>query len=380
MRILWHSNHPTAATGYGAQTAIWCRQLRDAGHDVIISANYGGEPRAHHWEEIPVLPPGEHPYAQDSLVSDVAAVEPDLTWILYDAWVLEQPVPGRTAVWTPVDHSPVPPKVLHGLKTAGARPVAMSAWGQRQLDGNGHPGTPFVPHGIDTERFVPHDRAEARRRLGLEPDAFVVGMVAANKGNYYIRKGFDVALQAFAWLCRTAPEAQMYVHAHPTSKQGVDLQVCAKNYDVPADRLTFASPALLRWGVSDDAMAWVYSAFDVLLAPSMGEGFGIPVIEAQACGIPVIVTDATAQSELCGSGWTCAGHYLYDATQAADWVRPYDFEVKRALADAFDARGSVELGVWAREFAETFDYRTVWAERFVPALDELVPATDPIRL
>ena len=50
-------------------------------------------------------------------------------------------------------------------------------------------------------------------------------------------------------------------------------------------------------------MADLYSSFDVLLNPAMGEGFGLPVLEAQACGVPAIVTDFTAMSEVCGAGW-----------------------------------------------------------------------------
>jgi glycosyltransferase involved in cell wall biosynthesis len=379
MRILWWSNHPTAPTGYGQQTALWCRQLAAAGHDVVISANYAGEARAHYWEGLPVFPPGEHPYAQDSLGEDVLAIEPDLTWLLYDAWVLEAKLEGRVACWTPVDHSPVPPKVLHKLRETGATAVAMSQWGQRQLIGNGIRAL-YVPHGIDTDIYQPQDRTEARRRLGLDPDAFLVGMVAANKGQYFLRKGFDVAFQAFAWLARQYDDAQLYVHARPESPHGIDLKVCARNYEVPADRLTFANPALLRYGISDQAMAWIYSAFDVLLAPSLGEGFGIPVLEAQACGVPVIVTNATAQTELCGAGWKCDGDWLYDSTQAADWVRPFAFEVKRALADARLARDDTELAVDAIEFAVGYDYRKVWAEHMAPTLDALVPSMEPIRL
>ncbi len=372
MRVLWWSNHPTAQTGYGSQTAIWCRQLRDAGHEVVISSNYGGEPRAHKWEDIPVLPPGESTWGTDSLIEDAAAIEPDLTWCLYDAWVADEPVPGRAAWWTPVDHSPVPPKVLHGLDQSGAVPVAMSEWGRQQLIGNDRPG-PYVPHGIDTEAFVPRDKAEARRRLNIDPDMFLVGMVAANKGQYWIRKGFDLAFQSVAFAQRDGHDVGIYVHANPDSKAGVDLRVLAKTYGLDPDRLIFQNRALLRYGIANEALCWIYNALDLLAAPSLGEGFGIPVIEAQSCGVPVMVTDATAQSELAGAGWAVPGHWLWDSVQAADWVRPYDFAFKGALVEAIGSARDDVLRVQAREFAERYDYRRVWAEHFEPTLRGLVP-------
>ena len=47
----------------------------------------------------------------------------------------------------------------------------------------------------------------------------------------------------------------------------------------------------------------VDNVMDVFLLPSKGEGFGIPLIEAQACGIPVIITKCTGHEELMGGGW-----------------------------------------------------------------------------
>ncbi len=45
-------------------------------------------------------------------------------------------------------------------------------------------------------------------------------------------------------------------------------------------------------------LALMYNAADVFLGPSRGEGFGIPIIEAQACGTPVIVTNFSSMPEL----------------------------------------------------------------------------------
>jgi hypothetical protein len=79
---------------------------------------------------------------------------------------------------------------------------------------------------------------------------------------------------------------------------------------------------------------------------------------------------------LCGAGWKVRGHYLYDSTQAADWVRPYDFLLKQALEEASDT--AAELAVDAREFALGYDYRAVWDSHFRGVLDGLVPSCDPI--
>lgn len=372
MRILWWSNHPTAPTGYGTQTALWTKRMAAAGHEMVISSNYGGETRVHEWEGITVLPPGEDRYAQDSLARDIAAMDPDLVITLYDAWVL-RPEPLRDvlcASWLPVDHNPLPPMVKSALIDACTIPIAYSRYGEESLIANGFdPG--YVPHGIDTTVFQPRDKAEARRMLGFPADAFLVGMVAANKSGGYLRKGWDVAFESFAWLQRQHADAHLYVHSKPASKLGIDLTVCASNYAIPGDSLTFLPAALHEYGITDERMSWIYSAFDVLLAPSLGEGFCLPVLEAQACGTPVIVTDFAATAELCGGGWKAAAHNLYDADQAADWGRPYDFEVRRCLHEAYEARNDTTPGALAREFAVGYDANTVWQHYWVPMLGSL---------
>jgi glycosyltransferase involved in cell wall biosynthesis len=64
----------------------------------------------------------------------------------------------------------------------------------------------------------------------------------------------------------------------------------------------FVDQYAYQTGLPEDHMAHVYSAMDVLTNVSTGEGFGIPIVEAQACGTPVIVGDWTSMGELCFSG------------------------------------------------------------------------------
>jgi len=58
-------------------------------------------------------------------------------------------------------------------------------------------------------------------------------------------------------------------------------------------------------GIPPETMADLYRSFDVLLGPSMGEGFDLPSVECQACGTPVITQDCTAMTE-----HTFLGHCL----------------------------------------------------------------------
>jgi hypothetical protein len=82
---------------------------------------------------------------------------------------------------------------------SGAVPVAMSRFGQQML---GRLDPLYVPHGIDTNIYKPIDRKTAREECGVPDGAFLVGMVAANKGRPS-RKGFSQAFQAFARFAET---------------------------------------------------------------------------------------------------------------------------------------------------------------------------------
>jgi glycosyltransferase involved in cell wall biosynthesis len=116
-------------------------------------------------------------------------------------------------------------------------------------------------------------------------------------------------------------------------------------------------------------MANWYRCLDVLSLPSWGEGFGLPLIEAQACGIPVVTTRHSAMRELCGAGWMVDGEPFWNYTHEAWWTKPSARSIETAWGRAYEARG--RYSERAREFALGYDAWRVTEEHWLPLLAEL---------
>jgi glycosyltransferase involved in cell wall biosynthesis len=383
VKILWHSNAPWAPTGYGVQTALFAPRLRDIGHDVAISAYYGLQGSTLEWNGFHCYPSDPTGYGRD-LLPHYAAHHADgqdprdvLVLTLMDVWVLNEAYPAlrelNMASWVPVDHGPLPTRVHEFFELTGARPIAMSRFGERALRDAGHDPL-YVPHGVDTKvyRPQPEHRAIVRRGMGVPEDAFVIGMVANNAGQAPPRKAFPQVFQAFAAFRREHPEAILHLHTEIAGRQnGINLSALADICGVPAEAISITNQFSLHLGIPDDQMALIYSGFDVLASPSYGEGFGVPIVEAQACGVPVIVTDWTAMPELCGAGWKVRGDKFYDPPQGAFYVCPAVIEILDAFDAAHAARNDYDLKAKAREFALQYDADRVVEEHWKPALAAL---------
>lgn len=373
MKILWHANAPWTATGYGQQSRLFLPQIRDAGHNVAISQNHGYAGAMFEWEGMRVYPEGYDLYGNDVIPSWARDhMESDEGWIiaLYDAWVFKNPAfrMFHMAIWAPVDHEPLPPFVGETFKDLQALPIAMSRFGQEQF---AHAGLEalYVPHGVDSA-FKPLDRAESREILGIPEDAFVVGMNANNKASgEWHRKGYGEAFHGFAGFAQSHSDALLYVHAEMTgAAKGWDLPRLARGFGIER-QVAFTDQFQYRFGQSVDWMAAMYSAFDVFLNPALGEGFGIPIVEAQACGVPVIVTDFTAMPELVGDGWTVPGQLVWHEVQQAFWKVANIGHVRQALTEAYDRGGA--RSTKAAEFASGFYADRVFADYWMPVLDIL---------
>jgi glycosyltransferase involved in cell wall biosynthesis len=373
-RLLWHSNAAWTGTGYGQQTAIFAPRLREH-YDVTISAFYGLEGNIVPWNGIPTLPGIGQTYGNETIEEHARVtfgknLRSGLVFTLMDVWVLDPYVWRQLDVcsWVPVDHTPVPRPVRQFFENSGAVPIAMSRFGQEQL-ADLHPL--YVPHGIETGMYRPIAKATAREETGIPQDAYIVGMVAANKGNPS-RKCFVEAFQAFKQFHAKHPEAKLYLHTEASGRfQGVPLPPLLDSVGIPQDATIFCDQyRATHFPFPHETMAHVYSSMDVLLAASAGEGFGIPVVEAQACGVPVIVSDFSAQPELVGAGWCVEGTRKW--TPIGAWQFLPDVEdIAHALDCAYREKDNPAIPKKARAKAEEYDADRVLTEYMLPALEQV---------
>ena len=384
VRALWYSNAPWAGTGYGQQTQQAVQRLIKDGHEVAIHAIYGLEGSTSVWNGIKIYPRGMNPYSDDIVVAHwmewtQATKLPKLLFTLFDVWVLKAgnlaEVP-NIASWVPVDHQPCPIDVADWCAKPNVMPVAMSKFGHKQLENLGIRSI-YVPHAIEPVyqptpfiRDNHNKQLSGRELMNVKPDQFVVMMTATNKGVHPPRKAFAENFMAFSMFAAKHPDAVLYMHSEAHgSMGGIDLNTLAEACGIPADRIKWADPYLYRLGLPINAMAALYSAADVLLATSMGEGFGIPVIEAQACGTPVIVSNFTAQPELVGDGWVVDGQPFWDAAQKSWFLTPSVPGILNALEKAYErGQGTSQKAV---EFAKQYDADAVYESHWKPAMKEI---------
>ena len=130
----------------------------------------------------------------------------------------------------------------------------------------------MIPHGVDTERFYPREE----QHPAVDPDATTLLYV----GRLGARKGLGLAFQALARL--NDPNIEFLIAG--TGRHEERLRTLAAKLGV-ADQIRFLGY------VSDEELPVLYSSADVFVLPSRYEGFGLVLLEAMACGTPVIGTD-----------------------------------------------------------------------------------------
>ena len=137
--------------------------------------------------------------------------------------------------------------------------------------------------------------------------------------------------------------------------------------------MIFADQYSYVLGYPDTAMCTLYNCFDVHLLVSMGEGFGMPQLEAQACGVPVICGDWTTMPELCFSGWKVDRK---DAEPFFTLQNTYQFlprvgAIAEKLEAAYQMRGNTDYMERASDGARQYDINRIIEKHWKPVLEKI---------
>lgn len=179
---------------------------------------------------------------------------------------------------------------LPGMLRAARIITDSEATRQHLVEATGYPAEHIhvVPLGVGPHFRPVEDAAvrdEARRRLGLPARPLIL-----HAGNSEFYKNVEGVLRTVAELRRSGLDVHLV-------KAGAGLTKAQQGL---ARELGIADAVISIGPAGEDELVALYSLADVVLFPSLHEGFGLPVLEALACGTPVVCSRAPALVEVAG--------------------------------------------------------------------------------
>ncbi len=213
-------------------------------------------------------------------------------------------------------------KSIDGLKHAD-RVLAISEFTKKELvEKLGiAPGKIDVTYlGFDKAIFRKKPKLGARKALGFDENKKIV----LNVGSEEPRKGVKTALEAFKLSQKEFPQSVFVRVGEKTAKIQTEIK-----------KLGLEKKVVYFKGVSEEQLALLYNSADALLFCSRQEGFGLPLLEASACGLPIVCHDNSSIKEVTGKNAFFAKEYS---------AQGFAEELKKALGEKALAKKFSMLG------------------------------------
>lgn len=374
MRLLWTSNY-TSFSGYSNQARLFVPRIIAAGHYVTVFELANGQRLPREIDGVQILPPGLDPLGSDLMESHFVQSRAHTCITLVDVWGLNKEVMKCIPwfPWTPVDTLPAAPKVVEHLQSC-IRPIAMSQYGVNALREKDFDPL-YMPHAIDPAIWHPMDKQWARFELGISQSAFLATFVGVNDSTPS-RKGIPELLMAWQIFSQKYQDVQLYMHTSKIGNLpingmgGVDIEVLLSALQIDKNTVRFPDPYRYATGIPAAHLAKIAAASDVLVLPSRGEGFGLPALEFQRVGCPVILNNFSTGPELCFSGWLIDGEPEW-SWQNAFVQKPGVASLVEALETARQEKDNPARKATAIDRAREYDIDNVIARYTLPVMQTI---------
>jgi glycosyltransferase involved in cell wall biosynthesis len=266
-------------TSFGVQGEVLARGLRDLGVPCKIVDRRNGEEKAAAYQDFKpdfVIGIGYWGDVPEIVLHPLSHNQTPVPWLVADGAVLKYQTD------------------LNQLKLV----LATSSWTKEVLERDGvtAPAIKVVYEGVDTSVFKPISRADPsvkkfRERFKVGEDQILILTVGGDAKS----KGFQEVIAALKQLGDKFKNWRYVVKvaASPTGEKQTREDLALVNELGLQEQVIFFSEMLAK---SDQAA--LFNAADIYAAPSHNEGFGRPLVEAQACGVPALTVAGTAAREI----------------------------------------------------------------------------------
>ena len=318
IRVMSYGDNPFLSSGYGTiwlnLLTRWCKAKPDW---EFYHVGWQNMDRAHKTlEGYTMLPRKKESHGMDTVFEYLMEYKPDILITLSDVGfqagymklVFEAKKRGWKGKWiayTPIDTHTWEHMHWNTILAAPDINVAMADWGEKMMKKYNVPNVMTIPLGVDIEIFKPLDRELMKVQNKLIDKRFVVGFVGRNQR----RKMIANLLKGFSQFSKGKDDAILLLHTDliPQAvgwEMAALLVKCEKEIDPDIDKfkkiiLTKEKLDLdVRQRTNPENINEFYNLMDVFCYATGGEGFGLPGIECQAAGTPLMMTACTTCFEL----------------------------------------------------------------------------------
>jgi len=324
MKILTFGDNPKTSTGYGQTWDNLLSRWRILRPDwELFHLGWQNWDRPNKTAEgYTMLPRGGDDYGTDVLFENLMNLKPDILITMADIGLqggyIDPIFAARKAGWTgvwiaynPVDNESWEYLIWNKILEIPDINIGMSEWSAISMRNHGVENVECIPLGVDTKEFKPITEREAlRAQYGLK-DKFVVGFVGRNQ----VRKMQAHLIKGFAQFSKGKEDVKLLLHTDfAPQKKHLGWLMDALNakaeaeYDPDIIKLqkiqltkTNLNPGT-RQRIQPASMNEIYNLMDVFCYATGGEGFGLPGIECQASGVPLMMTHTSSCDELTNKG------------------------------------------------------------------------------